>query len=81
MKISSKPYKRELIQLSGDLDTRTLLFVKINLLNWIGHINRMGGTRIVGQVFNNNPQESRLRRRPKNRWWNCAQTGINKKQE
>jgi hypothetical protein len=32
----------------------------------------------VSQVFNNNPQGSQLRQRPKNRWWNCVQTCINK---
>jgi len=33
---------------------------------------------IVSQEFNSNPQGSRLRGRPKNRWWNCVQTAINK---
>jgi hypothetical protein len=27
---------------------------------------------------NNNPQGHRLRGRPKNRWWNCVQTYINR---
>jgi hypothetical protein len=35
-------------------------------------------TRKVSQVFNSNPQGSRLRGWPKNRWWNCEQTEINK---
>ena len=38
----------------------------------------MGSKRKVSQVFNNNPQGIRLRGRPKNRWWNCVQTDINK---
>ena len=33
----------------------------------------------VSQVFNNNPQGSRLRGRPKDRWWNYVQTGIKKR--
>jgi hypothetical protein len=31
----------------------------------------------VRQVFNNNPQGSRLRGWPQNRWWNSVQTDIN----
>jgi len=34
--------------------------------------------RKVSQVFNNNPQGSRLRGRPKNRRWSCVQTHIDK---
>ena len=30
------------------------------------------------QVFNNNSQVSRLRGRPKSRWWNCVQKYITK---
>jgi hypothetical protein len=45
--------------------------------NWIGCVNRMGSNRKVTQVFNSNLQGSRLRGRPKYRWWNCVQTGIN----
>jgi hypothetical protein len=51
------------MQLCGDLDT--LSSVRISLLNWIGHVNRMDSERKVSQVFNNNPQRSRLRGRPK----------------
>jgi hypothetical protein len=32
----------------------------------------------VCQVFNNNPQGSRLRGRPKNRWWKCVQRDNSK---
>ena len=46
--------------------------------NWKGHVNKMDSKSKVSQVFNNNPQGSRLRVRPKNRWWNCVQTDINK---
>ena len=64
------------MQLFGDLDK--LSFVRVSRLNWTGHANRMDCKRKVSQVFDNNPQGSRLRGRPKNRWWNCVQTGINK---
>jgi hypothetical protein len=64
------------MQLFGDLDI--LSFVRVGRLNWIGHVNRMDSKRKVSQVFNNNPQGSRPRGRPKNRWWSCVQTDINK---
>jgi len=38
----------------------------------------MDGTRKVNQVFYNTLQRSRLRGRPRNRWWNCVQTNNNK---
>jgi len=71
-----KRYNKELIRLFGDLDM--LSFVKISRLNWICRLNRMGSERRVSKVFNNNPQGSQLRGRPKNRWWNCVRTSINK---
>ena len=64
------------MQLFGDLVI--LSFVRIIRPNWIGHVKRMDSRREVSQVFYNNPQESRLRVRPKNRWRNCVQTDINK---
>jgi hypothetical protein len=36
----------------------------------------MEGKGKVSQVFNNNPQESQLRGRPKDRWWDCVATDI-----
>jgi hypothetical protein len=36
----------------------------------------MDNKRKVPQVFNNNPQGSRIRGKPKHRWWNCVQTGT-----
>ena len=57
------------MQLFGNLDI--LSIVGISRLNWIGYVNRMDSK---SQVFNYNPQGNRLRRRPKNRWWNCLQT-------
>jgi hypothetical protein len=37
------------MQLFGDLDT--LSFVRISLLNWIGHVDRMGSKRKVSQYL------------------------------
>ena len=64
------------MQLFGDLDT--LSFARVSRLNWIGRVNRMDSKRKVSQAFNNHPQGSRLRGRPKNRRWNFAQIDINK---
>jgi len=55
-----------------------LSFVRTVRLNWIGRVNRMDSARKVSLILNNNPQGSRLRGRPKNRWWNCVQTNVNK---
>ena len=52
------------MQLFGDLDI--LSFVGISQLKLIGHFNRMDSEGVVSQVFNKNPQGSRLRGRPKN---------------
>jgi hypothetical protein len=62
------------MQLFGDFDI--LAFVRMSRLKWIGHVNRMHSKRAVSQVFNNIPQESRLRGQPKNIWWNCVQADI-----
>ena len=62
------------MQLFGNLDT--LPFVRITRSLWIGNVNRMDSKGKVSQVFNGNPQGSRLRGRPKNRWWNCVQRDI-----
>ena len=67
---------QKLIRLFGDFDI--LSFFRMYLLNWIGYVNRMGGTRKVSQVFNNNPQGSRIKGRSKNGWWNWLQTDINR---
>ena len=50
----------------------------LSLLNGIGRVNRMDRKRKVSEVYDNNIQGSRLRGRPKHRWRNCVQTGINK---
>jgi hypothetical protein len=60
----------------GDLDT--LSFVRISWLHWLGHVNRMDGTRGISQVFNNNPLVCQLKGGPKNRCLNFVQTDINK---
>jgi hypothetical protein len=63
------------MQLLGDLDT--LSFVRINQLNWTGHVNRMDSTRTASQAFNNNPQVSRLNRTSRNQMVELYQTNIN----
>jgi hypothetical protein len=49
------------MQIFGDVDILT--FVRISRVNWIGNVNRMDSKR--SQVFNNNPQGSRLGGGPK----------------
>jgi hypothetical protein len=72
-----KLHNKELMQLFGSLDI--ILVDRKGQLNWIGHVNRMDSKGKISQVIsNNNPQGSRLTGRPKNRWWNCVQTNINK---
>jgi len=56
-----KWYSKELMQLFGYLGI--LSFVRISQLNWICHVNRMNSNRKISQVFNNNPQGSRIRGR------------------
>jgi len=51
------------MQLFGHLDI--LSFVRISRLDWIGHVCRMDSKRKVSQIFNNNPQGSPQRVRPK----------------
>jgi hypothetical protein len=55
--------EKEFMQLFGDLDI--LSFVRVSRLNWTGHVNRMDSKRKVSELFNNNPQGSRLRGRQK----------------
>ena len=64
------------MHLFGYLDVPS--FVKISLSDWIVHVNRMDCKRKVSHVFNYNPQGSRLKRTPKNRWWNCVKTDHDK---
>jgi len=47
-------------------------------LDWLCKNNGWYCTRKVNQVFYNTLQGSRLRIRPRNRWWNCVQTNNNK---
>ena len=54
-----KRYNKVLLQLVRDL--YILSVVRISRLSWISHVNRMDSKRKVSQVFNNNPQGSRLR--------------------
>jgi len=64
------------MQQFGDFDV--LSFIRISRVNCIGYVNRMDSKRKVSQVFNNNPQGSRLLGRPKNRWCSLKQI-INEK--
>jgi len=66
----------EIMQVFGNLDK--LSFVRIRRLNWIGHVNRMGGKRKVRHVFYIHPQGSQLTGWPKYRWRSCVQTDIYK---
>jgi hypothetical protein len=58
-----KRHNKELMQPFGDLDIPS--FVSISRLNWIGQVNMKDSKRKVSQMFNNNPQGSRLTGRPK----------------
>ena len=60
-----KRYNEELMRLLVYLDIISL--VELSSLYWIGHLNRTDSEREGSQIFNNNPQRSPLRRRPKNR--------------
>ena len=51
------------MQLCGDLDV--LSFVRVSLLIWIGHANRMDSNRRASQVFKINRQVCRLTGRSK----------------
>jgi hypothetical protein len=53
-----KQYNKGIMQMFGDLDILSL--VRISRLNWIGHVNRKNSKRKVSQVFNKNPQGSRI---------------------
>jgi hypothetical protein len=64
------------MQLFRNLDIFS--FVRISRLNLIGRVNRTDSKGATNQVFNDNPQGSRLRGRPKNRWWNFEKADINK---
>ena len=65
------------MQLFGDFDI--LSFVRISRLKEIRYVNRLDSKRAVSQIFSNNPQGSRLRTRPKNKWWDCVQAYINRR--
>ena len=48
-------------QLFGDTDIDMVSFVRTTRLNWIRNVNRLDCKTEVSQVFNYNPQGSRLR--------------------
>ena len=69
-------YNKELIQLLGDPDI--VSNVRLDRLRWIGHTNRMSNNRKVKQIFKLQPQGTRLRGRPKNKWWDCVHEDLEK---
>ena len=64
-------YKDELYELYKEADLETHIRRQ-------RHIIRMENTRKVKIVFNNNPEGTRLRGRPRTRWWNCVQADLNR---
>jgi hypothetical protein len=51
--------------LSEDILVDVLSTVGKSRLNWIGHISKMNCTKKISDIFNNNQQGSRLKRRQK----------------
>jgi hypothetical protein len=42
--------------------------IRLNILCWFGHVQRMGGNRILTKVLYMNLERTRLTGRPRNRW-------------
>ena len=57
-------------------DVDIISFIKLSRLRWIGHVNRMDKERKVYNIFYNQPQGTRVRGRPKNRWMDCVLSDI-----
>ena len=51
-------------------------FIRLNRLRWIGHVNRVDKERKVYNIFYIQPQDTRVRERPKNRWKDCVLSDI-----
>ena len=49
--------------------------IRLNRLRWLGHIQRMGETRIPKKVLYMNLETTRLRGRPRNRWQDEVREG------
>ena len=56
-----------------------ILFIRLSRLRWIGHVNRMDKERKVYNISYNQPQGTRVRGRPKNRWMDCVLSDIKKR--
>ncbi|KAJ4426723.1 hypothetical protein ANN_26522 [Periplaneta americana] len=63
-------YNNEIYELYKESDLEA--HIRCQRLRWLGHVTRMETTRKVKIVFNNNPDGTRLRGRPRTRWWNCV---------
>lgn len=69
-------YNSEVYTLYKEPDLET--HIRFQRLRWLGHITRMEASRKVKMVFNNNPDGTRLRGRPRNRWWNCVRADVDR---
>ena len=57
-------------------DVDIISFIRLSRLRWIGHVNRMDKERKVYNIFYNQPQGTRVRGRPKNRWMDFVLSDI-----
>ncbi|KAJ4443479.1 hypothetical protein ANN_05151 [Periplaneta americana] len=69
-------YNNEIYELYKESDLEA--HIRCQRLRWLGHVTRMETTRKVKIVFNNNPDGTRLRGRPRTRWWNCVRVDVNR---
>ncbi|KAJ4450459.1 hypothetical protein ANN_01884 [Periplaneta americana] len=69
-------YNNEIYELYKESDLE--VHIRCQRLRWLGHVTRMETTRKVKIVFNNNPDGTRLRGRPRTRWWNCVRVDVNR---
>ena len=65
-----------LMNLYEDVDI--ISFIRLSRLRWIGHVVRMEKERKVYNIFYNNPQGTRVRGRPTNRWMDFVLSDIKK---
>ena len=57
-------------------DMELVYFIRINILKWISHVNRMCADRITKRIFNNQPEGNGRRGRPTNHWLNFIQPDL-----
>jgi hypothetical protein len=53
-------------------------FIRAQRLSWLGHIERMQGTRMVKAIYSRKPISRRPTGRPKTRWGNDVRKDIQK---